>query len=69
MTYFYEISQLVLIALIFATEPWIGSTENGDSVIKVKRFSKIISEMFHYLWPRVYLELMRHIFFRVFIGI
>jgi hypothetical protein len=45
-----------------ATEPWIGSTENRDSVIKVNRFSKIISELFHYLWPRGYLELKRHIF-------
>jgi hypothetical protein len=56
MTHFYELCQLVLIALIFATESCIGSTENRDSVIKVKRFSKIISEKFHYLWPRSYLE-------------
>lgn len=58
MTYFYELCQLLLIALIFAAELWIGSTENRDSVIKVKRFSKIISEMFHYLWPKGYLELV-----------
>jgi len=49
MTYFYELCQLVLIALIFAAELWIGSREDRDSAIKVKRFSKIISQIFHYL--------------------
>ena len=62
MTYFHEICQLVLIALIFATGPWIGSTDSRDLGIKLKRFSKVITEMFHYLWPRGYLELKRRIF-------